>query len=97
MKKQVIALGITASVFVTPVTSIAAANINASYSNVMNYSDQTETNLSSNPMDVLKYPRMVQLEHDIALKKAEKCWLNFILLSNEAIKQMITVKNNMKA
>lgn len=76
MKKQVIALGITASVIVTPITSVAsAAAMNASYSNVMNYSEPTETetilNLSSNPMDVLKDPRFIQLEKDVALKKAE--------------------------
>lgn len=75
MKKQVIALGITASVIVTPITCVASAAINASYSNVMNYSEPTETetilNLSSNPMDRFKDPRFVQLEKDIASKKAE--------------------------
>jgi flagellum-specific peptidoglycan hydrolase FlgJ len=76
MKKQVIALGITASVIVTPITSVAAAAMNASYSNVMNYSDKTETestmnNLSNNPLEILQDPRYVQLEQQIAIKKAE--------------------------
>lgn len=72
MKKQVIAIGITASLL----CNSSSVYGNASNSNMMDYNrpfTETESilNLSNNPMDIIKDSRLSMLEKQVAEKTAE--------------------------